>query len=77
MAGTTRGVARICNSFEYSYERRLALQALGMFIDLLARSQVPGHVAEARVRLWMRKERKRGEREAAGNIVDLLLVARG
>ena len=74
VAGTIRGVAATYNRFTYLDERRLALEALGRFIDMLARQQIPGHVAEARVKLWLRTERERGEREAAGNVVDLPLA---
>jgi integrase len=76
-AGTIRGVARTYNRFQYLDERRLALEALGRFIGLLVQDRLPGHVAEARVKLWLRSERERGEREAAGNVVDLPLVAAG
>jgi integrase len=76
VAGTIRGVAATYNRFTYLDERRLALEALGRFVDMLARRHVPGHVAEARVKLWLRTERERGEREAAGNVADLPLAAR-
>ena len=51
-------------------ERRFALEALGRFIGLLVWDRLPGHVAEARVKLWLRSERERGEREAAGNVIE-------
>jgi hypothetical protein len=76
VAGTIRGVARTYNSFQYLDERRLALEALGRFVGLLVRDRLPGHVAEARVQLWLDNERKRSRQEAAGNIVDLPLAAR-
>jgi hypothetical protein len=69
-AGTIRGVAATYNRFQYLDERRLALEALGKFIELLCRERVPGHVAEARIKLWLRNERESGEREAAGNVVE-------
>jgi integrase len=68
-AGTIRGVAAIYNRHHYLDERRLALEGLGMFIGLLVRDRLPGHVAEARVKLWLRAERERAEREAAGGNV--------
>jgi integrase len=75
VAGTIRGVAATYNRFDYRNERRLALEALGWFIGLLVQDRLPGHVAEGRVKLWLRSERERGEREAAGNVVDLALTA--
>jgi len=77
VAGTIRGVAATYNRFQYLGERRLALEALGRFVDMVARRHVPGHTAEARVKLWLREERERGEREASGNVVDLPLAAAG
>jgi hypothetical protein len=70
VAGTIRGVAQIYNRFEYLDERRLALEALGRFVGLLVQDRVPGHVAEARVKLWLR-----GEWEAAGNVVEFPAAA--
>lgn len=69
-SGTISGVAAVYNRFEYLDERRNALEALGRFIGLLVQDGMPGHVAEARVKLWLRSERARGEREMAGNVVD-------
>ena len=74
-AGTISGVAAVYNRFEYLDERSLVLEALGRFVGLLVRDRVPGHVAEARVKLWLRGERERGEREAAGNVVDFPAAA--
>jgi integrase len=75
VAGTIRGVAATYNQFEYADERRLALEALGRFIGLLVQDRLPGRVAEARVKLWLRNERERGEREAASNVVDFPATA--
>jgi integrase len=69
VAGTIHGVARTYNRFDYLEERRLALEALGRFVSGLVEERLPGKVAEARVKLWLRAERARGEAEAAGNVV--------
>jgi integrase len=74
-SGTIRGVTATYNRFQYLDERRLALEALGRFVGLLVRDRLPGHVAEARIKLWLRSERERGEREAAGNVVDFPVSA--
>jgi integrase len=75
IGGTIRGVAATYNRFQYLDEKRLALGALGRFVGLLVLDHVPGHVAEARVKLWLRSERERAERQAAGNVVDFPGVA--
>jgi integrase len=75
VAGTIRGVARTYNRFQYLNERRLALEALGRFVDLLCREHLPGHVAEGRLKLWLRAERERGDCEAAGNVVEFPAAA--
>jgi integrase len=73
--GTIHGVAKTYNKFQYLDERRLALEALGKFVELLVEHDIAPHIAEARVKLWLRTERERGEREAASNVVDLPLAA--
>jgi len=74
-SGTISGVAAVYNKFAYVDERRLALEALGRFVAALI-DGLPGHVVEAKVKLWLRSERERGEREAAGNNVVPLTAAR-
>ena len=61
--GTISGVAKTYNQFAYLEERELALDAWGLFIDLVCQQDLPGNVAVARVKRWMREEVERREEE--------------
>ena len=69
ISGQVSGIGGIYNRHDYGAEREYALGALAMFVKLLVRDNLPGHIAEARVKLWLRAERERAEREAAGDVV--------
>jgi integrase len=74
-SGTISGVAKIYNQFAYLEERQLALDAWGLFIDLVCQQSVPGNVAVARVKGWLREEAERREKAARGDAVPLRVSA--
>lgn len=67
--GTISGVAKIYNKFAYLEERQLALDGWGLFIELVCQQSLPGDIAVARVKRWLREEAERREKAALGDDV--------
>jgi integrase len=75
VGGTISGVAKIYNQFAYIEEREMALDAWGLFVELVCEQELPGNVAVARVKRWMREEIERREEAVRGGVVPLRVRA--
>jgi integrase len=70
-AGTISGVAKIYNKFAYLEKRELALDAWGMFVELVCERNLPSKVAEARVEDRLEEDAKRRRELKRGDAVPL------